>query len=326
MKRAKIRAVSPLFFFVVIFSVFTNLVYADELVVSTSKFSYGLGATMKVYGTLTLGGNPVTDGLVAVQVEDNLGDLKCVRVVPTGTTPPPWKVRIAEFLSCDFQGDPKSEFTRGTLAYFKITVESLDAVIERQVTIALNLFDWVGVSIGVACISGYPLKSGDRFTFFTSMPIPNDAFVGTAICTASVLTEWPKDDGCPYCPEGLTEFTIGDGSQTTGLSPELTFTGSGGSFNLSFKLPSTAELGDYFIYASARYNAWACAAFDYFWLFTDIDRDGNVNIQDLFIIAKAYGSKLGDPLWNSQADLNGDDQVNIADMYKVARDYAKTRT
>jgi hypothetical protein len=325
MKRANIRAVSPLFFFMLMFSVFTNLVYADELVVSTSRFSYGLGATMKVYGTLTLGGNPVTDGLVAVQVEDNLGELKCIRVVPTGTPPPPWKVRIVEFLSCDFQGNPKSEFTRGTLAYFNITVESLDSIVERKVTIALNLFDWVGVSISVTRVS-WSLKPRDSFTFFTSMPIPNDAFVGTAICTASILTELPKDDGSPYCPEGLTDLTIGDGSQTTGLSPELAFTGSGGSFNLSFKLPSTAKLGRYFIYASARYNAWACAAFDYFWLFTDIDRDGNVNIQDLFIIAKAYGSKLGDTSWNSQADLNGDDQVNITDMYKVARDYGKTRT
>lgn len=330
MKRANARVVFPLFFFILMFSVFINLVYAGELVFSTSRFSYGPGATIKVYGTLTLGGNPVTDGLVAVQVEDSLGNLKYIRVVSTGTSPPPWKVRIFEFLSCDLQGNPKSNFIRGTLAYFKITVESLDAVIERQVTIALNLFDSVGVSIGVAYAS-VSLGSGKQFTFFTSIPVPNDAFVGPAICTASILTKSPKDNGMPYCPEGLTEFTIiSGGSQTTGLPSGLTSTGSGGSFSLSFKLPSTAKLGDYFIYASAKvgpyHNAWAYAAFDYFWLFTDIDRNGNVNIQDLFTVAKAYGSKPGDPSWNPKADINGDGQVNIADVFKVARDYGKTRT
>jgi hypothetical protein len=316
----------PLIFFLM-FSVFTNLVYAHELEMSTNKSSYGLGATVKVYGTLTLGGNPITDGLVAVQVEDSMGELKLIRVVPTGTPPPPWKVRIVEFLSCDSQGNPKSEFTRGTLAYFKITVESF-AVIKRQVKIFWNLFDWVGVSIGAICVLEDSLEPGERYSLGPiSMPIPNDAFAGPAICTASILTEWPEDDGFPYCPEGLTEFAIiGGGSQPTVSSSEWASTGSGGSFNVSFKLPSIAKLGNYSIYARARYNAWTSISFDYFWLLTDIDRDGEVKIQDLYIIAQAYGSKLGDQSWNPKADFNGDDQVDIADFYKVARDFGKTRT
>lgn len=332
MKRAQARVVFPLFFFILMFSVLINLVYAGELVFSTSRFSYGPGATIKVYGTLTLGGNPVTDGLVAVQVEDSLGNLKYIRVVSTGTSPPPWKVRIVEFLSCDLQGNHKSSFIRGTLAYFKITVESLDAVIERQVTIALNLFDSVGFSIYAACVLERPLRPGERYSLGPiSIPIPDDAFVGPANCTASILTKSPKDNGMPYCPEGLAEFTIiGGGSQTTGLPSGLTSTGSGGSFSLSFKLPSTAKLGDYFIYASAKvgpyHNAWAYAAFDYFWLFTDIDRNGNVNIQDLFTVAKAYQTKPGDEHWDPRADLDGNDLVNIIDLYEVAKDYGKTRT
>ena len=291
MNLTRARAISPLFFLILLFSFFIIPVHADELALLTRKLSYSLGATINIYGTLTLGGNPVADGLVAVQVDDNLGQLKYIRVLPSGNPPSPWKARIVEFLSCSFQGSPKNSFNRGTLAYFRVTVESLDAILERQVTIALNLFDPVGVSFGAACAS-FSLDPGKQFTFFTSMPIPADSFIGQAICTANLLTKWPKDNGYPYCPEELAEFTIvGGGSQATG-PPELTSASPRGSFNLSFKLPNTARLGNYFIYASGRYSARASATFDYFWLLTDIDRNGVVNMADLFIVAKAYSLSL----------------------------------
>jgi hypothetical protein len=284
-----------------------------------------LGATINIYGKLTLGGNPVNNGLVAVQVEDNIGDLKLIRVVSTGTNPPPWKVKITEFLSCDSQGNPKTTFIKGSFAYFKITVESLDTVLERNVTIALNLFDSLGVSIGIASAISVPLGPRKQFTFFTTLPISNDAYGGAAICTASVLTGWPKDNGYPYCPEGSIKLTILDESQTPGSEPILTNPSPYGSFNLSFKLPNMARIGSYAIYVGARYNAWASASFDYAWLLTDIDRNGEVNIKDLFVVAKAFGSKLGDANWNVKADVDGDNLVNIVDVYRVARDFGKKR-
>jgi parallel beta-helix repeat protein len=64
----------------------------------------------------------------------------------------------------------------------------------------------------------------------------------------------------------------------------------------------------------------------------DINNDGIVNIYDLYIIAKAYGShgpdipNPGDPPsknWNPIADLDGNGQVNISDLFKVAKEYGK---
>jgi len=325
MNSARVRATFVLFFLMLISLAFINPVYAnpDELVVSTNRRSYSLGATINIHGTLTLGGNPVTNGLVAVHVVDLQGNLRLIRVVPTGTPPPPWKVRIVEFLSCDFQGNPKNSFNRGTLAYFKVTVESLDAVLERQVTIAFNLFDWVGVSIAVA-YACFPLAPGKQVTYLTSMPIPNDAFVGTAIGCVSALTKWPKDGGHPYCPEMRVNFTITGGtSQTT--APTLASTSPPGSFNLSFKLPSTAVLGKYAVYTSARYNAWANTTFTYMWLRTDINTDGKVNIIDVSMAATAFGSKIGAPTYNSLADINEDKIINILDITRIALDYGKSR-
>jgi len=59
-------------------------------------------------------------------------------------------------------------------------------------------------------------------------------------------------------------------------------------------------------------------------LSTDLDKDGTVNIIDLNIVARAFGSYPGHPRWNETADLSKDGWVDIKDIYKVARDYGKT--
>ena len=57
---------------------------------------------------------------------------------------------------------------------------------------------------------------------------------------------------------------------------------------------------------------------------TDLNGDGVVNIIDIYKVAKAFGSKPGDPNWNPIADLDENGIVNIIDIYKVARDFGKT--
>jgi hypothetical protein len=59
-------------------------------------------------------------------------------------------------------------------------------------------------------------------------------------------------------------------------------------------------------------------------LSTDINGDGVVNIFDVAIVAKAYGSYPGHPRWNPAADLDSNETVNIFDVAKVAKDYGKT--
>jgi parallel beta-helix repeat protein len=56
----------------------------------------------------------------------------------------------------------------------------------------------------------------------------------------------------------------------------------------------------------------------------DMDSDGKVTIIDLAIVAKAYGTKPGDPKWNELADLNHDNIINILDLIPVARNYGRT--
>jgi hypothetical protein len=56
----------------------------------------------------------------------------------------------------------------------------------------------------------------------------------------------------------------------------------------------------------------------------DLDGNGKVNIIDITIVAKAFGSKSGDSNWDASADLDKNGTINIVDVTIVAKDYGKT--
>jgi len=53
----------------------------------------------------------------------------------------------------------------------------------------------------------------------------------------------------------------------------------------------------------------------------DIDGDGKVDLKDLTLLAKAYGSTPGKPNWNPLCDLNHDGVVDLTDLVTVATCY-----
>ena len=57
---------------------------------------------------------------------------------------------------------------------------------------------------------------------------------------------------------------------------------------------------------------------------TDLNQDGTVNILDIAIVAKPYGTTPEDPGWNPIADLDDNEIIDIRDIAKVAKDYGKT--
>jgi hypothetical protein len=64
--------------------------------------------------------------------------------------------------------------------------------------------------------------------------------------------------------------------------------------------------------------------FNSFVLAQDLNNDGIVDICDLSIVARALGSKPGDPKWNQNADLNKDGKIDINDLTIVANNLGKT--
>lgn len=60
-----------------------------------------------------------------------------------------------------------------------------------------------------------------------------------------------------------------------------------------------------------------------FMLYGDLNDDGKVNIEDIAIVAKAFGSYPGHPRWNEIADVDKNSIVNIIDVASVAKEFGK---
>jgi len=59
-------------------------------------------------------------------------------------------------------------------------------------------------------------------------------------------------------------------------------------------------------------------------LLGDIDSDGLVGLADLYILAKAYGSQVGDSTYVSEADIDDDGYIGLADYSIFAMNYGKS--
>jgi parallel beta-helix repeat protein len=55
----------------------------------------------------------------------------------------------------------------------------------------------------------------------------------------------------------------------------------------------------------------------------DVNGDGRVDMKDIAIVARSFGSTPGSPNWNPAADLNGDGKVNMKDIAIVARSFGQ---
>jgi len=64
------------------------------------------------------------------------------------------------------------------------------------------------------------------------------------------------------------------------------------------------------------------------WVFVgsigDINADGIVDIEDIYRVALAYGSRPGDPTYNPNLDINYDTIIDIEDIYTTALHYGET--
>ena len=107
-------------------------------------------------------------------------------------------VRIIELIPCNQTGYPKDTFQQGTIAYFKVTINST-ALIPQNTLITINLYDNSSITTGVVSIQG-PTWPGISTIIF-GLPIPATATIGTATIYANCYTDWPSQGGFPHCPE-----------------------------------------------------------------------------------------------------------------------------
>jgi endoglucanase len=55
----------------------------------------------------------------------------------------------------------------------------------------------------------------------------------------------------------------------------------------------------------------------------DVNGDGRVDLKDLALVARAFGSTPTSPNWNPAADINGDGTVNMKDIALAVRNFGQ---
>jgi hypothetical protein len=62
----------------------------------------------------------------------------------------------------------------------------------------------------------------------------------------------------------------------------------------------------------------------FFTILGDLNCNGNVGSYDLYLLARAYNTSVGNPGYNYLADLDGDDDVDYDDLNLYTENYGKT--
>jgi hypothetical protein len=125
------------------------------------------------------------------------------------------------------------------------------------------------------------------------------------------------DASSSYDPDGyIVNYTwdFGDGNMTTTADPLVAYTYDGaGTYNVTLTVTDNECTSD----SNTKSLTIVTLA-------ADLNRDGIVNIVDVAIAGKAFGSKLGEPDWNETADTDRNGLINIVDIAFVAKNFGKT--
>lgn len=298
---------------------------ALKLSIVTDKQVYNVSEKVLIRGNLTLNEEPVSDALVAIQIDNPKNETFVIRTLTIGSGGSDlWPIEIQELVPCDAYGNPKNSFPQGGYAGFKIKIQN-NAATSHNVMITLNLF----------YANEAPFKT---FVFFEGqmypgqviicscwpIPIPSDAVIGDAVAFANAYDKLPRDGGFAYCPERSAVFSITGQSLGTSNSTSIMASSesSAGTFNLTVGLALTEIwLGNYTIYARVYVQPHIASSESTFQvtLLGDIFPDGKIDMKDIAIVAKAFGTAPGDLNWNPEADLNPDGKIDMKDIAIVAR-------
>lgn len=295
-----------------------------NLSVTTNKTIYNVGETIQITGNLTIDGFPVSDWILALQVNDPKGKYHVLRALPIGS-PTYFGIEILNVYLSDNVGNPKSSVRRGTLGYITIIWRN-NASQDLEASITVNLYYGDKQPFLAFVPFKGTVRAGATQNMTVSVPIPSDAPTGTAYVYSAAFSDMPSNNGYAYCPEKSSSFTI---TSTSTLSQSEKALQEDDTFNVTFKVPNKgAVLGNYTIYASTLYQSQYIQKSILFKiiLLGDVDFNGKVDMSDVGIVLRAYGTKKGDPKWNPDYDLNKDDKVDMSDVGIVLRNYGNYGT
>lgn len=299
------------------------------LTMATSQNHYDFNQDISVSGGLSGNGYPVADAYVAVEVDTPTGRPIVARTIPTGTDPPTGPLEILEAYPCDYQtGQPKIVFGLNQWAGFKVAVKN-NSQKPQTILVTINIYDANNAAQALMA-TAKTVDAGQTSVSILCYCIESPFASGTATMYANVFTNWIKNGGTALCNEKTAAFTVTDmmlacgSGETAPLSLAVL---SAGNYALSFRVPTGVALsGVYKSYAKSTFmdeTAFASIGI-HVGLLCDLNDDGKVSLQDLILLAQAYGSTPDAPNWNPRADFNGDQKISLPDLVTLAQNFGKT--
>lgn len=238
-----------------------------QIDLSTNNDSYYDMQTVGLYANLASDGTPVTDGVMAVEVDrPSLSWYPIIfRSVKGNQNPNPAlfndDLEILSIIPVNINWVPQTSFKRDGQSYFNVTLRNTG--LGKIGLITASIFDLTAVPLSAASYGarGSPMFISQGITILRfSMDIPTWATLGTATVYINIFSESPSIYGAhPMVPEKSTTFQI-----KSSFGPSMTIenypndggvsTSIGGVYNFSWRVPPFAVLGDYVAYAAANYT------------------------------------------------------------------------
>ena len=293
-----------------------------NLTIKTDKQSYLGEEIVQISGNLTINGSPVTDSLIAIQVNYPSGKLFLIRTLQIGSGGGNHELEILEVFSCNRYGEPKDSFKPGETAYLKIVWRNNSNSSKTFVLTYYIQYEDGTPMLACPSFSGTVDPNATNINMI-GVPISSDAPEGNVVAYINLYSKLPETYGKPYCPEKNATFTISSTSSSSTEEISNQLQSSTDSFTLTFKAPRKPVGGNYTVYATAFYEgelAFATLEFE-LKLLGDLNGDNVIDMKDIGIVCKAYMSRPGDSNWNPEADFNGDQIVDMKDVGTVCSRY-----
>ena len=284
---------------------------------------------VNVTGSFYFEGEPVEGALVAVKIEEIGGNIKLIRTVPIGNISQEWNLDIISIIPCDQYGRPKTNFYRNGDFFVNVTVRN-KLPVDRKIILTAVCADVDLTFLGINWLAANIAANSVLGAIF-NIWLPEWSSTGTGIVWVSLLSDWPENNGYPYCPERTATFNILSRSSSSLSSTFTTLFDAlenPKAYRASFRLPPIKPPynANFTVHVGAYYNGWTAFCNTTFQVKYKYPEDYNYNFQiDIYDVVKVtviYAKGSTDPQWNPQLDFQPDGRINIYDVVPVTSKYA----
>jgi hypothetical protein len=196
----------------------TQIAGSPNITSQTNKQIYDIREPVVIQGTFTQDGSPITDALIALQIEDPRSGHFIFRTIPIGSPEEFWSVNITEVYVTDQNNNPIPAAKIDTTIKWSISVKN-NLLNSLDVVIASALYDNNLIPIRTT-VRQVQLSAQGIATVTGLVYIPQWVTPGEALISVNVFNRLPQDGGFPYAPEKQSLIYITRNEQ---LPPEYLF-------------------------------------------------------------------------------------------------------